>query len=197
MSPPSFPVGKHDDCVDALGLVGQLLDRMLLGAAARGVETAPTRQVREGVAGAIGQRQKDQLEGDVAMPFKPGQSGNPGGRPKVVGDVQALAREHTSEAIQTLATIMRSAKAPPAARTAAAAPSSIAATAGQHSPLRLRSTARASRTCPTRNCSRLPPAAMTTRNPQRSRTSVPKERGSGGNEREDRPSQSLHAHQFA
>jgi hypothetical protein len=40
MSPPSFPVGKHEDCVDALGLVGQLLDRMLLGAAARGVETA-------------------------------------------------------------------------------------------------------------------------------------------------------------
>lgn len=54
------------------------------------------------------------------MPFKPGQSGNPAGRPKVVGDVQALARKHTSEAIQTLATIMRSAKAPPAARTAAA-----------------------------------------------------------------------------
>jgi predicted phage terminase large subunit-like protein len=28
----SFPVGKHDDQVDALGLVGQLLDRMLAGA---------------------------------------------------------------------------------------------------------------------------------------------------------------------
>ncbi|ANW00677.1 phage terminase large subunit [Bradyrhizobium icense] len=27
----SFPAGKHDDQVDALGLVGQLLDRMLLG----------------------------------------------------------------------------------------------------------------------------------------------------------------------
>jgi hypothetical protein len=25
----SFPVGKHDDCCDALGLVGQLLDRMI------------------------------------------------------------------------------------------------------------------------------------------------------------------------
>ena len=27
----SFPVGKHDDQVDALGLVGQLLDQMLPG----------------------------------------------------------------------------------------------------------------------------------------------------------------------
>jgi predicted phage terminase large subunit-like protein len=27
----SFPVGKHDDQVDALGLIGQLLDRMLVG----------------------------------------------------------------------------------------------------------------------------------------------------------------------
>lgn len=30
----SFPAGKHDDQVDALGLVGQLLDRMLAGTAA-------------------------------------------------------------------------------------------------------------------------------------------------------------------
>ena len=27
----SFPAGKHDDQVDALGLVGQLLDKMLRG----------------------------------------------------------------------------------------------------------------------------------------------------------------------
>jgi hypothetical protein len=27
----SFPAGKHDDAVDALGLVGQLLDRMMAG----------------------------------------------------------------------------------------------------------------------------------------------------------------------
>ena len=27
----SFPAGKHDDQVDALGLVGQLLDKMLTG----------------------------------------------------------------------------------------------------------------------------------------------------------------------
>lgn len=28
----SFPAGKHDDCVDAIGLVGQLLNKMSLGA---------------------------------------------------------------------------------------------------------------------------------------------------------------------
>jgi len=27
----SFPAGKHDDQVDALGLIGQLLDRMTVG----------------------------------------------------------------------------------------------------------------------------------------------------------------------
>ena len=48
--------------------------------------------------------------------FKKGVSGNPGGRPKVLGDVQALARQHTNEAIKTLAAIMRDTKAPPAAR---------------------------------------------------------------------------------
>ena len=34
----SFPAGKHDDQVDALGLVGQLLDRMLSGMKPRPVE---------------------------------------------------------------------------------------------------------------------------------------------------------------
>jgi hypothetical protein len=34
--------------------------------------------------------------------WKKGQSGNPGGRPKQIVDVQALARQHTPEAIKRL-----------------------------------------------------------------------------------------------
>ena len=53
-------------------------------------------------------------------PFQKGTSGNPGGRPKVLGDVQELARERSPEAIKILANVMRDEKAPPAARVAAA-----------------------------------------------------------------------------
>ena len=53
-------------------------------------------------------------------PFPKGVSGNPGGRPKVLGDVQELAREQSPQAIDTLAEIMSNEKAPPAARVAAA-----------------------------------------------------------------------------
>src|SRR5207302_1064619 len=52
--------------------------------------------------------------------FQPGVSGNPGGRPKVLADVQAAAQEHSVDAIKTLASIMNNAKAPAAARIAAA-----------------------------------------------------------------------------
>jgi hypothetical protein len=61
--------------------------------------------------------------------FKPGVSGNPGGRPqkpqtiaarRLVLDVKALARECAPGAISTLNTIMLDAKAPPAARIGAA-----------------------------------------------------------------------------
>ena len=53
-------------------------------------------------------------------PFQKGTSGNPGGRPRVLGDVQELARERSPEAINTLAAIMDDPKAPQAARVAAA-----------------------------------------------------------------------------
>jgi hypothetical protein len=38
-------------------------------------------------------------------PFAKGKSGNPGGRPKEVGDIRELARAHTPMAIATLAEI--------------------------------------------------------------------------------------------
>jgi hypothetical protein len=61
--------------------------------------------------------------------FKPGESGNPGGRPKkpqtieakrIIADVKAAARALTQDAIDTLAAVMKDPKAPPAARISAA-----------------------------------------------------------------------------
>ena len=40
------------------------------------------------------------------MKFAPGQSGNPGGRPKGVVEVRELARQHSPQAIEMLAHIM-------------------------------------------------------------------------------------------
>ena len=40
--------------------------------------------------------------------WKPGQSGNPGGRPKVAGEVRELARQHGYEAIRRLVELMGS-----------------------------------------------------------------------------------------
>lgn len=42
------------------------------------------------------------------MPFKKGQSGNPGGRPKEVSEVRELAKEHGSAAIERLVQLMSS-----------------------------------------------------------------------------------------
>jgi hypothetical protein len=56
----------------------------------------------------------------AAHMFKKGQSGNPGGKPRVLKNVQDLARQYTVPAIEALAEIIRNKKAPPAARVAAA-----------------------------------------------------------------------------
>lgn len=52
------------------------------------------------------------------MVFRPGQSGNPGGRPKENERVKALAREHTEAAIQALVDALSSPKERVAAATA-------------------------------------------------------------------------------
>jgi hypothetical protein len=51
--------------------------------------------------------------------FEKGQSGNPGGRPKDVGEVRELARQHTGAAINTLLEISSDKDAPHAARVSA------------------------------------------------------------------------------
>ena len=56
----------------------------------------------------------------IGRPFPKGVSGNRGGRPKVLGEFQELAREHTIEALDVLVQIMLNEKAPPNARVAAA-----------------------------------------------------------------------------
>ena len=43
----------------------------------------------------------------IGRPFRPGQSGNPSGRPKVEGVIRDLARSHTREAFERLLRIMR------------------------------------------------------------------------------------------
>jgi hypothetical protein len=55
----------------------------------------------------------------IGRPFKKGQSGNPGGRPKVVAEVRELARLHAPEAIAALVEIMTEGKSE-AARVSAA-----------------------------------------------------------------------------
>ena len=56
----------------------------------------------------------------VGRPFRPGVSGNPGGRPKELREVTELARSQTTDAIKTLVAAMNTDSAPWAARIAAA-----------------------------------------------------------------------------
>jgi Family of unknown function (DUF5681) len=58
--------------------------------------------------------------GKRSTSWKPGQSGNPRGRPRVVADVRELARRYTADAMSVLAAIMSDPKVVPAARVSAA-----------------------------------------------------------------------------
>lgn len=52
--------------------------------------------------------------------FRPGRSGNPGGRPKAVAEIRELARTYTKDAMQALVQIAINGNAPAAARVSAA-----------------------------------------------------------------------------
>lgn len=65
-------------------------------------------------------REQPQRRRGPGRPWPKGVSGNPGGRPREVGHVRELARQHTAEAIQTLAMVMRDPDQPGRARVAAA-----------------------------------------------------------------------------
>lgn len=52
--------------------------------------------------------------------FRKGQSGNPGGRPKLIGHVRELAQAQTEKSIRKLVQILDDKKAPHAAQVAAA-----------------------------------------------------------------------------
>ena len=68
----------------------------------------------------LAENSKSSSDPIIGKPFKPGQSGNPGGRPKSDRTVKALARAHTVDAIKTLAEIVTSSKATDSARVQAA-----------------------------------------------------------------------------
>lgn len=53
-------------------------------------------------------------------PFKKGQSGNPGGRPKIPPEIKEMARALTEDALKALGSIVKDKKAPHAARVSAA-----------------------------------------------------------------------------
>jgi hypothetical protein len=50
------------------------------------------------------------LQAPRGRPFQPGQSGNPGGRPRVIAELRELARAHAPEAVAELARLAKDAK---------------------------------------------------------------------------------------
>lgn len=50
----------------------------------------------------------DQQPKVIGRPFKAGQSGNPNGRPKIAGEIKALAREHAPTAFKRVLELLKS-----------------------------------------------------------------------------------------
>jgi Family of unknown function (DUF5681) len=71
------------------------------------------------VTGASGCGRLGGIMSGGLTPWRKGQSGNPRGRPRVMAEVQELARQHTADAIEALVTILRRGKSE-SARVAAA-----------------------------------------------------------------------------
>jgi hypothetical protein len=69
---------------------------------------------------AISEKQPTARRRGPGRPFTPGRSGNPSGRPKVVGEVRDPARAHTETAINALVSILQDPDEPAAARVSAA-----------------------------------------------------------------------------
>jgi hypothetical protein len=111
--------------IDHLGIALKLcLLRLALAIASPAAQAVPINQPtslsrRVDIAAASLKTSRNKST-EYRMTFKPGLSGNPGGRPKVVGELRSLAREHTKAALEALVEIVGSKKAPPAARVAAA-----------------------------------------------------------------------------
>jgi len=57
-----------------------------------------------------GDAENSEITAVPGRPFQRGQSGNPGGRPRVVGELRSLARQHAPAAIEELARLAMKAK---------------------------------------------------------------------------------------
>jgi hypothetical protein len=110
-------VGRHEHLYRGAalpGLGGQQLreDRVV------GLHDFGLRRELLDLLGRRGRMLDEQASGSVSPSISPG--GNLRGRPKIDAEVRDLARVHTADAINTLATIMRDEKEPASARVTAA-----------------------------------------------------------------------------
>jgi hypothetical protein len=64
------------------------------------------KQPKQPRGGSGGAAQHPNALANLTKPWKPGESGNPGGRPKAIYDIMRLARTKAPEALQTLYEIM-------------------------------------------------------------------------------------------